>query len=113
LLFVIAIYARGDKSEQRTFSKMFKEDIYQAFSILLNEKYDFYLIDDYTDSQINLNFRVLNGTIYKISDFNGTNHLILALESKTDKAPYEEIFNVHGPIPLSEIQTILPCPPSK
>ena len=114
LLFVIAIYARGDKSEQRAFSKMFKEDIYQAFSRLLNEKYDFYMIDEYSKEQMNSNFKQLNGKIYKVTGHDKKDRLILALEKGTDTSSYDELFSLNEPTPLSEIQSIIsPCPPSK
>ena len=114
MLFVIAIYARGDKSEQRAFSKMFKEDIYQAFSRLLNEKYDFYLIDDFSKEKINSNFKQLNGKIYKVTGHDKKDRLILALEKGTNTSSYDELFSLNKPTPLSEIQSIIsPCPPSK
>lgn len=114
LLFVIAIYARDNKSEQRAFSDMFKEDIYQAFSRLLNEKYDFYLIDDFSKVKINSNFKQLNGKIYKVTGHDKKDRLILALEKGTDTSSYDELFSLNEPIPLSEIQSIIsPCPPSK
>jgi hypothetical protein len=114
LLFVIAIYARDNKSEQRAFSDMFKEDIYQAFSRLLNEKYDFYMIDEYSKEQINSNFKQLNGKIYKVTGHDKKDRVILALEKGTDTSSYDELFSLNEPTPLSEIQSIIsPCPPSK
>jgi hypothetical protein len=104
LLFLIAIYARDDKYEQRDFARIFKEDIYQAFTRLLDDKYDFYLIENYSDKIIESNFKALNGKIYEVKYHENKRHLILALKSKTDVTPYAKIFSRGDPVPLVEIQ---------
>ena len=92
-LYVIALYAKANDYEKGVFKQDAQNKFKQHIQKLLNEQYDFYLLEPKGDNSlqeiIDVNFRILNGRIF--CPYKDKGILILAHEKKDGKI--NEIIN--------------------
>ena len=84
-LYIIALYARANDFEKGAFKDLAKKDFKKNIKDLLNEQYEFSILrakEKYgLENAISMNFKMLNGKIFK--PYDNEDVLILALEDKS------------------------------